>query len=118
MGLIVDIARTDYDAKQNAFHGKSRVTVLNIDWPFEPTPDAPAALLTQNALGGPIIVPAFIDELGNAQPVKRGGMIGPMFGGTFAASSDSRFGRATEQSGAISIHDRFESVAQYDALSR
>ena len=52
------------------------------------------------------------------------GMCGPMFGGNYAASSDSRFCRTIESEyggdfyGAVPIHDRFETWALYDALSR
>ena len=57
-------------------------------------------------MGNPIIVPY-------AQPAKA---IGPMFGGNFASSSDSRFMRIVRKTtgvrfyGAIPIHDRFEAV--------
>ncbi len=45
--------------------------------------------------------------------------VGPMFGGTFVGSSDSRFSRATGQTGSsvIPLHDRYETVEQYKALS-
>lgn len=52
-------------------------------------------------------------------------LAGPMFGGCFVYSSDSRFSRAIErQTGleapyaAIPLHDRFETWEQYDMLSR
>lgn len=40
-------------------------------------------------------------------------LLGPMFGGQFIYSSDSRF--PSDQP--IHIHDRFETQAQYDRLS-
>jgi len=50
-------------------------------------------------------------------PIKRPGQIGPMFGGTFIYSSDSRF-REHCGSQPIALHDRWETQAQYDILSR
>ena len=45
--------------------------------------------------------------------------VGPMFGGTFVGSSDSRFSQATGQRGTsvIPLHDRYETVEQYERLS-
>ena len=117
MGLIVSIYRDQYDSQYNAFHGKQRVTVVNVSGPFEPSADAPAALLSTNAVGDPIIVPTFIDELGDYQPAKRAGMIGPMYGGTIADTSDSRWREAVGGYHGLPIHDRFESSSQYAALS-
>lgn len=101
MGLIASIYRDDYDASVNAFYGKTKVTIVNIEGPFEPAEDRPAALLAHNAFGKPILVPA--NEQG--KPVR-----GVMFGGTYAATSDSRFGRATGIYGAVPIHDRIEAA--------
>lgn len=98
MGLRVSIYRSDYDSALNVFSGLKNVTVVNVDGPFDPMPDAPAARLSTNALGDPIIVP--ID--------KPDGAIGPMMGGTFAHTSDSRFSAATKFYGAVAIHDRYE----------
>ncbi len=108
MGLIVSIYRGEYDSELNVFYGKKSVTVTNISGPFTPTEDRPAAKLVEISSGW-IIVPD--DNQANAT--------GPqMSGGTFAASSDSRFWEATRQYGAISIHDRRETWAEYNELSR
>jgi hypothetical protein len=52
-------------------------------------------------------------------------LCGPMFGGNYADTSDSRFGEAMERTvkgtrffGAVPIHDRYETWAQYESLSR
>jgi hypothetical protein len=47
------------------------------------------------------------------------GTVGPMFGGTFVGTSDSRFARATGQRGTsvIPLHDRYETVEEYKAFS-
>ena len=110
MGLTVNIYRGDYDCELNVFYGKKSVTVTNISGPFTPNEDRPAAKLVNAGFGnGWIIVPD--DDFMNQS--------GPqMSGGTFAASSDSRFSEATGQYGAISIHDRRETWAEYNELSR
>lgn len=123
MGLIVDIYRSDYDSTANAFHGQSRVTLVNVEGPFEPAPDRPAALLIPGPQAGPEPNPIIVPD--KACPAD---MVGPMFGGTYAASSDSRFGeavrallgdpdpaalnrppfRSSSIRAAIPVHDRFE----------
>ena len=66
------------------------------------------------AFGNPILVPKN----------KPSGVIGPMAGGNYGASSDSRFSRAVKLAtgcdfyGALPIHDRFETQQTYDMLSR
>ncbi len=49
-------------------------------------------------------------------PLQRPGMIGPMFGGTFIYSSDSRFREYCGKS-PIPLHDRWETPEEYRALS-
>ncbi len=107
MGLVANIYRSDYDSDLNAFYGKDKVTIVNVDGPAEPTEDAPAAVLSKNAFGNPILTP---------EPPLRPNTAGPMFGGTYAASSDSRFKPGFY--GAVPIHDRYETWEQYDAMSR
>jgi len=97
MGLIVNIYRDDYDCALNVFHGKKSVTVVNIEGPFLPTDDSPAAELGKSAYGNPIILP-----LGKTR-------FETMFGGTYGATCDSRFSEAIGgMYGAIPIHDRKE----------
>lgn len=120
MGLLVSIYRSDYDSKHNVFHGKRNLVLVDCDGPFDPTPDAPGATLATGPFGDPIIVP--LDW-----PADR--PAGPCDGGTFAATSDSRFGAgvtkatgvATGRFGfhaAVPIHDRFDTWADFDALTR
>lgn len=105
MGLRVDIYRSDYDSTGNVFHGKRAVIVTNLPGPFTPTPACPAAVLGRDGLGGPAILPDVADYPPDCA--------GPMFGGTLAYTSDSRFGH-----GPLPIHDRFETWDMYDRLSR
>lgn len=50
--------------------------------------------------------------------------VGPMMGGSYAATSDARFSRACRSMlgfpfyGAVAVHDRFETPEMYEALSR
>jgi hypothetical protein len=110
MGLIVSVLR-DSDLGDCTAGGISskfnKLTVINVPGPFDPTPDAPAAVLENGPLGSMKIVPVFKPE----------GTIGPMFGGNYAASSDSRFRKAAGFYGAVAIHDRFESQEMYELLS-
>lgn len=67
-----------------------------------------------NAFGHPVLIP-------ENKPRKA---IGPMAGGNYAASSDSRFEEAIRAVtgrgfyGAVAIHDRFETQREYELLSR
>jgi hypothetical protein len=107
MGLRISIMRDDYDSSANVFHGRKHLTLVNVPGPSEPTDDAPAAVITSRA-GNKVITP----EVG---PVD---CAGPMFGGTFGHSSDSRFSKAAGIYGALPIHDRYESWANYERMSR
>jgi hypothetical protein len=103
------------------------VTVVNAEGPFSPTDDAPPVLLVKGNLPGTVkIVPASMDTPGEYQPAEPLGMLGPMAGGCYVDTSDSRFGEAISRiiggmpaaHGPVALHDRFETQAQYDALSR
>lgn len=111
MGLNVYVYR---NALQDCTNGgisasAQKLCIVNIDGPFEPNEDAPAAILTTNQVGNPVIKPAFyISE--RVWEAANGWF---MMGGNYAASSDSRFGQAVREFapgfyGAIPIHDRQE----------
>ena len=65
------------------------------------------------AFGNPVLEPVH-------QP---SGLLGPMFGGNYGATSDSRFSEAIRMAtgrdfyGALPIHDRFETQELYNLLS-
>lgn len=117
MGIRAHIHRWSLGDCTN--HGISaavdQLTIVNADGPFEPSDDAPAALIHKHTPFGDhrpmvTIVPA---ELVDGQWCKdrRWGM----FGGNFAYTSDSRFHDAIARvtglvdfNGAVKIHDRFE----------
>lgn len=108
MGLLVSIYRSDYDSSANVFYGMEKICVVNIEGPFKPTDEMPAAVLDTNSVGQKIIRPFGEVPSGYYQ----------MAGGTFASSSDSRFSEAIGLYGAIPIHDRREAYATYEEMSR
>jgi len=86
--------------------------LVNVEGPFNPTADAPAALLVKgNSRGLVKIVPA-AGSNGNHWTAAPGWW---MMGGNYAATSDSRFHETVrkitggESYGAVPIHDRQES---------
>ena len=95
----------------------SELTIVNIPGPFEPNEDRPAAMLVDgHRPGDKIVVPAGRDDEGS--PWVRAtapDMVGPMFGGSYAGCSDSRFDPGFY--GAVPIHDRFETAEQARLLS-
>lgn len=100
------------------------LTVVNVSGPSDPDPArAPAVMLVANPRGTVALVPAFYDGDGWVE-YKAAGKIGPMFGGNYAGTSDSRFGDAVRRltggpwHGAVCVHDRYETVADYERLSR
>lgn len=113
MGLLITIYRDDYDSKMNAFYGKRKLVLVNVEGPFQPTDDAPAAVLvTGHSNRSAIIVPA--DDYKDGVQ---------MFGGTFGSTSDSRFSEAVKaltgtSHFAVAIHDRRETWEQYEQFSR
>ena len=58
------------------------------------------------------------------RPYRDGHGAGPMMGGSYAGTCDSRFSRMVEAltghpwHGAVAVHDRYETWAQYEILSR
>ena len=90
-----------------------QVTVVGIEGAesHEPTDEAPAVKLVTRTFGSKTIV--------HAEPVEpvSQGHVGWMAGGNFIATCDSRFSKATDFYGAVSLHDRSESHEQYRQLS-
>jgi len=115
MGLIVDIFRSSRNGvidgcPLNKFNHVSTLCLVNVRGPSEPDANAPAALLIKGNLPGMVkIVPAGLGHDGYVQSDSQ-----VMFGGAYAATSDSRFSDAVENIigsrfyGAVPIHDRVE----------
>lgn len=118
MGLSVSVYRWGLGDCTNG--GESAevgsLCVVNIPGPFNPGPGHPAFELVQGPGGqGHAIL----------RPLQgRSGMVGPMFGGNFGYSSDSRFSEAVREVtgspgyGAVPIHDRYDTPEDYAALTR
>lgn len=116
-GIRADIYRGPYgDCSNGGISGRVKtVTVVGpgIEGPFEPTEDAPAVRLVFREIGGQRIVHAVpVDTPTDAER-----RVGPMDGGCYIASSDSRFRRAVGIYGAVALHDRWETPEQYRSLS-
>jgi hypothetical protein len=111
-GIRADIYRSDFgDFSGGGISGRVKeVTIIDdrIDGPFEPSDDAPAVRIVERVIMGKPYV--------HVEPIDQpDGMLGPMMGGTYVATPDSRL-RAIA-TGAIPLHDRFETAAQYASLS-
>lgn len=97
MGLIVNVFRSDYHSDLCVFAEVDAVTVVNLDGPFDPSPERPAARLV-NRGGNLVIIPIGEDGIDVL-------MSEVAFGGSYGASSDSRFGEKVPFYGAVPIHD-------------
>jgi hypothetical protein len=82
-----------------------KVTIVNVEGPFEPSPEAPAVkLIKREYTGNLICVP--VELLDSGKWV--------MFGGAYIATSDSRFSEAVQKlsgydhSFPVALHDRVE----------
>tara|TARA_B110000879_G_C10861770_1_gene389488 strand:+ start:68 stop:412 length:345 start_codon:yes stop_codon:yes gene_type:complete len=113
MGMIASVFRSSIgDCSMNGISSNfNDVTVVNVDGPFTPTEDRPAVMLLQGAFEGTIkVVPAIHMRDDTYQEDRRWSM----FGGTYIATSDSRFSEKCKQItgqryyGAVAFHDRFE----------
>lgn len=108
MGMHVTVyrsARSDYDCTNGGASSYAKQLCLtNVDGPWEPTDEIPAAKLVARDIGGVVlsIVPDAVADKWHT------------FGGNYAATSDSRFSEACRKMsghawyGAVPIHDRVE----------
>lgn len=87
---------------------------------FEPTDEAPAVVLVPSRAPSYDPTPHLIPlEFADGLPA---GHVGPMFGGNYAGSCDSRWSDLGKFYGVrldvVAVHDRIESYGDYLALSR
>jgi hypothetical protein len=119
MGLHIDVYRSadrSGDCTAGGISGRHpELCIVNVNGPSDPTDKAPAALLVPGNLPGTLkIVGAVKNEAGDYVPLTYPNATGPMMGGNYGATSDSRFSEACERLlghrfyGAVPIHDRFE----------
>jgi hypothetical protein len=117
MGLSISIYRWGLGDCTNG--GESAevesVCVVNVPGPFEPRGNQPAFKLVKGPGGRGHAILHPVEE-------KKAGMVGPMFGGNFGYSSDSRWSEAVREItgsphyGAVAIHDRYETPEDHAAL--
>ena len=130
MGLILDVYKSSGRSFSNGGFSErvDEVTVVNVGGPFEPNEERPAALLLAGNTSDSVkVVPALKVRTGYVPLEAKDALgqpgVGPMFGGTFVGTSDSRFSEAIRAIlgrgfyGAVAFHDRFETNEQYRALS-
>lgn len=121
MGIIVEIMRGSYKSKSCVYSGVKELTITNIEGPFEPTAERPAATIVLSSAGVVIIKPDMVYAAENGVTnfdIDKGLL---MFGGSYAAQSDSRWNRKVEALGgascsAIPIHDFYETWSQYQSM--
>jgi len=114
MGMIAEIFRNDMfkDCSNGGMSSNfTSVTVVNVDGPFEPTVGRPAVFIKEGTFKGTIkCVPAVKSLSGEYEEDTRWFMMG----GTYIATSDSRFSAKCKELvgqsfyGAVPFHDRYE----------
>lgn len=125
MGLRAEVYRTARlgDCSNGGLSSRvDTVTIVNAEGPFKPDEHAPAVLLQKGPMGTVNAVP--VTAFGEGWALDRpGGGVGPMMGGAYIATSDSRFREKVDNLldgsgfyGAVALHDRFETAAQYAAM--
>ena len=110
MGLLVNVykdASSKYDCTNGGVSSRNikGLCLTNVDGPFDPCDEYPAAKLVKQTFGFGSSVKVIPEEAEGKQT---------MMGGNYAATSDSRFSDKVAQMlghhfyGAVPIHDRVE----------
>jgi hypothetical protein len=101
----------------------NQVCIMNAEGPSSPRSGCPAVIIQSHVPGIVRAVPAELKD-GEWVEFKFEHCVGPMSGGAFIHTSDSRFGELIEKLtgarfyGAVALHDRYESTEDYERLSR
>ena len=106
MGLLINVYRNGLgDCTNGGVSARyNTLTLVNAGGPFDPAPDQPAMVMERHAPGCLRLVPVELKKSGKWV----------MFGGNYAATSDSRFSELAHNLlghtfyGAVAIHDRVE----------
>jgi hypothetical protein len=125
MGMIVTVYRAPPSQWGDATNGgvssrATRLCVVNVPGPFEPSADVPGVELVSHVRGCVSLVPTSETD---ARMGSRD-YAGPMMGGNYAGTCDSRFNDKVRKLlgqdfyGAVAIHDRFDTWADNEILSR
>jgi hypothetical protein len=108
MGLLVFVYSAGMDSELNVFYGKKTLCITNMDGGHSPSESAPAAKVIKRESGEWMIVSEDANWSQGAQ----------MFGGNYAATSDSRWSEQLGVDTPVPIFDRRESWPQYVEYSR
>lgn len=113
-GLSVDVLNGNkgYDCTNGGASSKQDSFILvdqDINAPFEVKEDDIYLIVVRRNLSGRIY--KHVEPRRNGEKIGSG--VGPMFGGNFIYTSDSRFPNDYP----LPIHDRFETQAEYNAMS-
>ena len=114
MGMILNVYRdaSGVDCTNGGVSGiLNTICVVNVEGPFQPGLSVRAFRLEERAGCGLVLYPE------GSTPSDS---VGPMFGGNYAGTSDSRFSEACEaligfNPGVVRVFDRYESAEQYAA---
>lgn len=127
MGIIAQIVKPvgrDWSNGESISSRFRQVVIENISGPHEPGEDRPAVVLVEGNQPGTVMVVSIENatELVNGEAVPFD-FRGPMFGGCYIETSDTRFTEAVEAItkhpfyGAVALHDRFETSEQSRLLA-
>lgn len=106
--LLVDVFRSAHDCTNGGITSKhNSFWLLDVDESEPAQSKIPCLRVCYRPQFGFHVEPLIMPQ----------GMIGPMFGGNFVWTSDSRF---TEKygKGPLKVHDRFETARDFEVLSR
>lgn len=115
LGFRAEILTGPFHSPNDGLSAHARhVTIVGPEVPeelriFKADDDAPAVLLQRRPWAGDLVL----------VPLEKpqGAFVGPMASGAYAVNSDDRWEQLTGGSAPIALHDRFESVELYNALS-
>lgn len=125
MGITLDIFKSSMgDFSGGGLSSRAeRVTLVNVEGPSEPSREAPAVALLAGHTPETVRAVPVIANGSDYELVEPEGSVGPMMGGCYVGTADSRFSRAVEEItgrrfyGAVALHDRYETTAQYAAYA-
>ncbi len=111
-GMLVSVYSDGSDCTNGGMTSNhKRFVLIGMEGPFQSDEKTPALKLVKRFIGG--------REYLHAEPVDEKNipenMVGPMFGGNFIFTSDTRFWEVSRQP--IPVHDRYETTQENERLS-
>lgn len=124
MGLIASI----YKDRGRSFSNGGisarydEVLIVNVDGPFEPHVGRPNVMLVRGNVPGSVKMVVAEQAYDGGWHEVSDDRMGPMMGGTYVGTSDARLREAVRALGSnetlVPLHDRYETAAEYAALSQ